>query len=170
MVTEVMEMPMPFQNQDLTPSAPPEQAVMEDKMDQEKEIKEAIEIADEALFYLRKAKKHLNRANNWGLFDVLGGGELIISAIKHGSISNARRQLVLAKDVLIKLNEKLKDANVEVLFIKMSSILEVTDIFLDNIISDILVQTKIADTKNSCKKAIHDVEALRKDLEPFFRQ
>jgi len=50
MVTEVMEMPMPFQNQDLTPSAPPEQAVMEDKMDQEKEIKEAIEIADEALF------------------------------------------------------------------------------------------------------------------------
>jgi len=163
-IPSIPEVPMPYQNQDLIPSAPEEQSDMDVKKDQEKEIKEAIIAADEALTYLRKAKKHLNRANNWSLFDLFGG-DLLISALKHGSISDARRQLNLSKDALTKLNEKLKDANIEVLAIKISGILEVTDIFLDNIISDIMVQTKISDTKNSCKKAIHDVEAIKKDLE-----
>ena len=145
------------------PTAPKKQEDMDVK-DKKKEIKEAMQAADEALTHLRKAKKFLNSANNWGLIDVFGGG-FLSSALKQGNMCDARREINLSKDALKKLNDELKDINVKVEPLKTGGFLDFTDMFMDNMFSDIMVQTKIADTKNSCKKTIHDVERIKKDLE-----
>ena len=40
------------------------------------EIREAIDAADNALDHLYSARKYLDSAGNWGLLDMLGGGQI----------------------------------------------------------------------------------------------
>ena len=42
----------------------------------EKEMREAIEAGENALYSLRAAKEELRKAGNWGIADLLGGGFL----------------------------------------------------------------------------------------------
>ena len=42
--------------------------------DQEKEKQEAVEAGIRAIKSLRAAQDHLNRAKNWGVWDMFGGG------------------------------------------------------------------------------------------------
>jgi len=168
-ITSSVPTPIPASSVQSAPNVPtaptaPKKQTDVDVKDKKKEIQEAMQAADEALKHLRKAKKFLNSANNWGLVDVFGGG-FISSAIKQGNMCDARREINLSKDALKKLNDELKDVNVKVEPLKTGGFLDFTDMFVDNMFSDFMVQTKIADTKNSCKKAIHDVERIKKDLE-----
>jgi len=154
---------MPYQYQSGPAPSPVSSApIMDVKKDQKKEIREAIDACDNVLKHLRSAKKYLNSANKWGILDIAGGG-FLSSAFKQGNMCDARRELNLSNDAIKKLQEELKDVEVDSL--KTGNLLDFTDIFVDNLFSDILVQTKIADAKNKCKKAIFDVEKVKKELE-----
>ena len=45
-----------------------------------REIREAIDAADNALDHLRSARRYLDSAGNWGLLDMFGGG--LISGLR----------------------------------------------------------------------------------------
>ena len=53
-----------------------------------KEIREAISAADDALTYLRSARRYLDSAGNWGLLDMFGGG-LISGLLMHNKMGDA---------------------------------------------------------------------------------
>ena len=56
-----------------------------------KEIDEAVNAANDALYYLGNAEEILKSARNWGIADLLGG-QMIISAIKNGKTHQAEIQ------------------------------------------------------------------------------
>ena len=50
-----------------------------------REVNQAIDAADDALYHLGRARKCLNSAGNWGLVDIFGG-DLISGFMKHANL------------------------------------------------------------------------------------
>ena len=130
---------------------------------QEKEIKEAIEVINEAILHLDKALSKISNASNWGLYDTLCGGGCISSMIKQDNMTDANREMALANRCVKKLKEEIKDVdNIET--IEISELLSFMDVFFDNIFSDMMVQSKIAQAERNCRKARRQLDSLRKEL------
>jgi len=133
------------------------------KMNQEKEIKEAIAAADNSLKHLNNAITFINKASSVGCFDTMCGGGCLSSIVKHDYIDKATFEIKLANDAAKKLNEELKDVQ-EIAPIKISDTTMALDIFFDNIFSDMKVQSKLTDSEMKLKRSRRDLEALRKSL------
>ncbi|MBQ3967828.1 MAG: hypothetical protein II688_03990 [Lachnospiraceae bacterium] len=129
---------------------------------QVKEIKEAINAADEALFHLRNASRELDKARGWGIWDIIGGG-LLTNLIKHGKMRDAEYEIGCAKDALARFNKELRDV-AGYSTIHIDSFLTFADFFFDGLIADLLVQSKIRDAIDQCNYTIRDVEKVREDL------
>ncbi len=127
-----------------------------------KEVKEAIDAADNALTHLGNARAYLNSAGNWGILDVLGGNT-ITWLFKHGKMSKAEREIDEAKRALERLNRELKDVK-GCSSIHIDEFLTIADVFLDGFIVDLWVQSKISDAKKQCDEAIRQVDSIRSRL------
>ncbi|MFQ9396240.1 MAG: hypothetical protein ACLR2E_22240 [Lachnospiraceae bacterium] len=77
----------------------------------EKEMREAIEAGENALYSLRAAKEELRKAGNWGIADLLGGG-FFVSLIKHSKMDEASRLMEQARYDLKKFQKELRDVTV----------------------------------------------------------
>jgi len=130
---------------------------------QEKEIKEVIEIINETLLHLDKAISKISSASGWGVYDTLFGGGIISSMVKQDKMSDSNREIELANRCIKKLKNEIKDITV-VDSIQVSNLLANMDVFFDNIFSDMKVQKKIAEAERNCKKARRQLVALRTEL------
>lgn len=128
-----------------------------------REIREAIDAADNALFHLRSARKYLDSAGNWGLLDMFGGG-LISGFMKHSKMGDAEREIDNARYALQKFSKELRDVS-GYSSIHINNFLTFADFFFDGFVADILVQSKISDGKRQCDDAIRQVEAIRRELQ-----
>ena len=131
----------------------------------EKEIDEAVNAANDALYYLGNAEEKLKSARNWGIADILGG-KMIISAVKQSKIQDAEEEVDNACRALKKLNKELGDVG-EFYEIdsNISGLLSAIDVFMDNPITDLMAQSRINDTLNKVKHAIAQVEGVLDALE-----
>ena len=127
-----------------------------------KEIQEAIEAADEALFHLENARSYLQSAGNWGLFDIFGG-DTIAGLVKHSKMGKAEREIQEAKFALQKFDRELRDVN-GYSSIHIDDFLTIADFVFDGLIMDIWVQSKIKDAKRQCDAAIAKVQSVRREL------
>jgi hypothetical protein len=127
-----------------------------------REIEEAIDAADEALYHLRNAKNYLNSAGNWGLFDIFGG-DTIAGLVKHSKMGKAEREIQEAKYALQKFDRELRDVR-GYSSIHIDDFLTIADFVFDGLIMDIWVQSKIRDAKRQCDAAIAKVQSIRSDL------
>ena len=132
-----------------------------------KEIREAIDAADNALEHLRSARKYLDSAGNWGLLDMIGGG-LISGIMKHSKMGNAEREIDNARYALQKFSKELRDVS-GYSSIHINEFLTFADFFFDGFVADILVQSKISDGKRQCDDAIRRVEDIRSELKDKLR-
>ena len=79
------------------------------------EINEAVNAANDALYYLSDAEEMLKSARNWGIADLLGG-QMIISAVKNGKMHSAELELQKVHDRFIKkIDELLAAKNKEIM-------------------------------------------------------
>jgi len=153
-------MPVPAMPAPLYPSIPSEK---KDIKNQEKEIKEAIEVINEAILHLDRAISKISSASDWGMYDTLCDGGCLSSMIKQDKMTEANREMALANKSVKKLKEEIKDIeNIEA--IEISELLSFMDVFFDNIFSDMMVQSKIAEAERKCKKARRQLDTLRKEL------
>lgn len=133
----------------------------------EKEMREAIQAGENALYSLQAAREELQKAGNWGIVDLLGGG-LITSLIKHSKMDNASRLMENAKYDLKRFQKELRDVTVNTnLSIDCSDFLTFADFFWDGIIADWLVQSKINDAKSQVDEAIAQVEQILRNLKQY---
>ena len=72
-----------------------------------REIRQAIDAADNALDHLRSARRYLDSAGNWGLLDMFGGG-LISGFMKHSKMSDAEREIDDARYALQRFSKELR--------------------------------------------------------------
>ena len=133
--------------------------------DRATEIREAIDAADAALKHLGNAADMLDDAGRWGIVDMLGGG-LITTLLKHRKISDAQDEIDEAKRALRIVVKELDDVDEATgLNVELGSGLQFADIFFDGVLADWIAQNKIDRAKQQVADAMHQVYAVRSQLE-----
>ena len=132
--------------------------------DRDKEIREALEAGDVALQYLNEAWDHLNKARGWGIVDMLGG-DLFSTFMKHNQVNQAGTVLSNARVALQRYSSELADIREAVqLDVQVDGLLKFADFFLDGLIIDWMVQSKIKRTREQVSEAIERVEEMQHRL------
>ena len=131
------------------------------------EMSEAIQAGENALCSLRAAREELQKAGNWGIVDLFGGG-FITNLIKHSKMDNASHLMENAKYDLKKFQKELRDVTINTdLSIDCGGFLTFADFFWDGVVADWLVQSKINDAKRQVDDAIAQVEQILRRLKQY---
>lgn len=129
-------------------------------IDIEKEKAEAINAANDALYYLGRADEILNKARNWGIADIMGGG-MLITAVKRQRMREASEEINRARAALNQLNEELLDLNnYFTLDIGLDDFLSAADYIFDNFFTDMMSQSRINTARRQVRDAIAQVEGI----------
>ena len=133
-----------------------------------KEITEAINAANDALFHLGNAEEYLKSAKRWGVADIIGGG-MIITGVKHAKADNASKELNAANTAIQRLEKSLSDLKgmIQIDVEISSTLLTVTDFLFDNIITDIISQSRMSEAQRQIHDAISQIEGVLDALEEY---
>ena len=124
------------------------------------EVREVREAGLNALDSLEKARKALDSARGWGVFDMLGGG-MISSLIKHSKLGDAQRCIEQAQANLDEFRQELMD--VDLPWVQADNFLSFADCFFDNFLADFMVQQRINEARRQLEEVCLRVEdALRR--------
>ena len=127
-----------------------------------REVDEAISAADDAIYYLEKARKSLSSAGNWGLLDIFGGNT-VSGLFKHMKLGSAESDIEAARRSLRKFSKELRDVK-GMDSVEIGGFLTFADFFFDGFITDILVQSKIGKAQRQCDDALRQVRQIRGQL------
>ena len=129
-----------------------------------REIKEAIDAADRALYFLEQARKSLGSARGWGVYDMFAGG-FVSTMLKHGSMNKAEGYLEDAEEALQELGRELDDVDEMIDFsYNRTDLLTYADYFADGFLVDFLMQGRIRDALINVEDAISKVTMIRNEL------
>jgi hypothetical protein len=127
-----------------------------------KEITEAEQAGQSVLAHLNSVLERLGNAQAWGVWDMLGGG-FLSTAVKHSEIDAAQQDLAQVQQSLSRFNRELKDIRqqleVEIGIDRFDLFL---DFFMDGLITDWIVQSKI---DAALEQAAEARQAIRSALE-----
>ncbi|MBU3093310.1 hypothetical protein KPL35_14670 [Clostridium sp. CF011] len=125
---------------------------------QKKELKEAIASGEAVQIELGRVKNSLESAEGWGTWDILGGG-LLATAAKHSHIDEAKEYANNTKIALIRFQNELSDVNLIMnIDINIGSFETFADYFIDGLISDWVVQSRICESLDSVHRVANNVE------------
>lgn len=134
---------------------------------QKKEVKEAIEAGKMATKGLQLALGSLRKAQNWGTFDMVGGG-LLATAVKHSKMDEAKSLIHDVQYWLGKFNRELNDvqvSQVSSMDLQLDGLTTFADYFFDNLIMDWVVQSKINRSYDGCVDVLNQVSQVVDQLE-----
>ncbi len=140
-----------------------------------REISEAIEAGNGVLTDLDQAIASLESAGNWGVWDMLGGG-FISDMIKHSHIDDARNSVTSVQKKISQFKRELADVGKDTeIQINVGDLASFADFFLDGLIFDWIVQSKIEDSLAQSNTArtiithtIGKLETLRENVQGRF--
>lgn len=133
------------------------------------EIEEALAAGRAALDSLNRVNQSLSSAKGFGIWDMLGGG-FVSGMLKHSKIDSASAEMENAKMLLGKFQKELRDVSMHPdMHIDIGSFAVFADFFLDNIVSDWYVQSKINQSKEQVEEAIEHVKTALNNLENMRR-
>ncbi|QTM98642.1 hypothetical protein ERJ70_04625 [Sediminibacillus dalangtanensis] len=132
------------------------------------EIKEALAAGREASSALSKAEEALRSAENWGTLDMFGGG-MITTAVKHGRIDDASKEVHVAQRLLRKFSNELDDiGNSFAVDVSISGGWTVADYFFDGLITDWFIQGQIKDSLEQVSTVKRETDRTVAKLEELF--
>lgn len=133
-------------------------------MERLKELQEAKEAADVVINTVDKAIKSMEKAASWGLFDTFFGG-FLSSAIKRWNIEDANNEIKYIAVALQSLNSELADVGIDLpKEVSNTTTDYIFDVWINNIFTDIFVQTKISDSLNSLKSFREKIVKIREKV------
>ncbi|SFS69097.1 hypothetical protein [Paenibacillus sp. BC26] len=131
-----------------------------------KEIKEAVTAGKRVMASLEDASESLDKAENWGNWDLWGGGGVISTHIKHSHVDDAKGYIHQANHQLLNFRDELDDLNRTInIVIDISGTLKMADYWFDGLIADWIVQGRIKDSQEQTLNALHNVRQVVKQLE-----
>jgi len=129
-----------------------------------KEVDEAIKAGEDALETVEKTIKALNDAEDWGVWDLVGGG-LFTTIVKHNHIDIARKYAEEAQRQLGKFKREISDINMVTNFeINVGSFETFADYFFDGLIYDWVVQSEIGKSLDSVKNTKNHIDRAMSKL------
>jgi len=151
------------------------QSVLElDQMEQQisdkslllKELREAVSAGKGVLTHLNDAADSLQKAENWGNWDMWANGGLISTHIKHGHIDDARDCIHRANQQLNVFHKELADLQQSTdVHIDISDMLKMADYWFDGLIADWIVQGRINDAQEQTSDVLHKIKRIVRTLE-----
>lgn len=138
-------------------------------MDEERELREAIAAADDAMDSLERADSLLRSARNWGVWDMLGGG-FLSGLIKRSKMREAGAEMESARQALLRFRRELEDVDriIDPGFANFD-LTAFGDLFLDGFLFDLLAQGRIADARRQVEEAMNEVRSIKARLEARLR-
>lgn len=134
---------------------------------QKKEVKEAITAGEMAIKGLKLALESLRKAQNWGTFDMVGGG-LLATAVKHSKMNDAKALIHDVQYWLSKFNRELNDVQIDqvsTMDLRLDGLTTFADYFFDNLITDWVVQSKINRSYDGCVDVLNQVSRIVNHLQ-----
>ena len=107
---------------------------------------------------------HLGPGGGFAGGAILGGG-LISSMIKHGKIDDANEWVQQANHDLRRFSKELRDVTGEGEYIRTGDMVSVLDMFCDNFLTDIMVQSRINGAREQIDSIIGRVQETVRELE-----
>lgn len=131
-----------------------------------RELGEALAAAKAALEGLRGMIGSLESAADWGTWDLLGGGT-VTTLVKHARIDDARAGAHRVQQLLRRLQRELADVSAQTpdLTVDIGALATFADFFFDGLISDWIVQSKMAKSLENARRVQEQVRTLQKRLE-----
>ena len=130
------------------------------------EINEAINSGEYLLSVIDDTITNMDKAQNWGFFDLAINNSLISSIIKNKKLHDANNNVSVLKEALDRFNDELQDVRIyyQPRDLRMSTAIEFFDCFLDNILIDGYTFLKIINLKNDLLDLKNKVENILNDL------
>lgn len=130
-----------------------------------KEIKEAISAGNQVMNKIASAQKSLDSAKGWGTWDLIGGGGLITNMVKHSHIDDAKEAASEIQSLLNNFKTELADIKISSeIQINIEGFTKFADFFLDGLIFDWVVQSRIHESMDSVQKVKEEVETVLRKL------
>jgi hypothetical protein len=130
-----------------------------------REFAEAIQAGEQAISGLKRVRDAMQSASHWGVWDMLGGG-LLTTAVKHSRIDDARAEAYQVQELLRRFRRELADidALTRDMLTGMDGFETFADFFLDGLIFDWIVQSKIDRSLQNTRQMIDKVHTLLREL------
>jgi hypothetical protein len=133
--------------------------------DWNREIDEAIQAGRTAIQALDDAERNISSARSFGVWDILGGG-FISSMMKHSKMDEAQRCMERAQYALQNFRKELSDIQMEAdLKVNSDGLTKFFDIWCDNFLVDLMVQSKIKEAQENIRQAKRNVQETINRLE-----
>ena len=133
---------------------------------QTQELHEALAAGNRALSITRDVQKELDSAENWGTWDMLGGGGLITQMAKHEHLDSAQVLIHKLQNQLRQFKTELADVEIYAdLNIQIDEFLRFADWFFDGLIVDWTVQDKIEQAKNDVYTTAAQIQSFLNRLD-----
>lgn len=124
------------------------------------EIDEAIVAGKRAITALDRAESALSGARSFGIWDMFGGG-FLSGMLKHSKMNEAQRELARFK-------KELADVQMTgIINIRFDGLVKFVDLFCDNVLIDMMVQSRIKDMQNNLKETRRQVADTVSRLERY---
>ncbi|MEF2248011.1 MULTISPECIES: hypothetical protein [unclassified Paenibacillus] len=158
-----------------SPHAAHELEEMEDQISDKslllKEIGEALSAGRGVVSSLTYASESLEKAENWGNWDMWANGGLISTHIKHGHVDDARTSIHNANRQLRQFQKELADLQRSTdIQIDISGTLKMADYWFDGLITDWIVQGRIKNAQDQTLDGLHKVRMVVNALEADSRK
>ncbi|MCM3635052.1 hypothetical protein [Paenibacillus camelliae] len=135
-----------------------------------KELREALSAGKSVMSHLSDASNSLEKAENWGNWDMWANGGLISTHIKHEHIDDARSYIHNANRQLEVFHKELADLKQAIdVQVDIGGILKMADYWFDGLIADWIVQGRINDAQQQTLNALHQVRMVVNTLEASIR-
>lgn len=124
-----------------------------------KELGEALRAGERVQATLEDASDSLEKAENWGNWDLWGGGGLISTHLKHGHVDEAKSAVGRVNQQMRNFQDELSDLDRSVsITIDISGLLKFGDYWFDGLITDWIVQKRI---KQAQEQTLTAMQAIR---------
>lgn len=125
-----------------------------------REIQEAIQAGLAAQRALEEMSGDLRGAENWGVWDMVGGG-IMATFAKHGCLDDAQDAAYEARRALSRFRTELADVSSEqVPDVELGDFAVFADYFFDGLFADLFVQSRIREAQEQVAAVTQRVERL----------
>lgn len=129
-----------------------------------KEVKEAINAGNVVISNLNSTNSLLNSAENWGTWDIIGGG-MMSTMIKRDKMREAQESISLVQHSLKRFANELKDVSIDInVDLTLDSFLGFADYIFDGFFVDLAVQSKIHQAQNKVNQVNNQVNSILRKL------
>ncbi len=129
------------------------------------EIRAAIDAADYAIDCLIHAQSAMNTSSSASFLDMVSG-KFFPSLLKYATLTDAEQELRIAQNALENMNFELRNLmQNKAIHLKAVKLSSVIDFWFDSQFMDCLVHMQINKVQKQIKRAISQVEAIKRELQ-----